>query len=262
MKPVYLHDKNTIEQFFRREPELNIYSIGDLDDYFWPYTIWFALKNSRNDLIAIALLYSGLDLPTLLALSDQTTALRDLLESIVHLQPSRFYAHLSPGLEHVFHKNSYRIEPHGKHYKMTLKERLDVNSVNCSEATCLSQVDHEDIVRLFNESYPDNWFDRKMLETGQYFGIRKEEKLVSIAGVHVYSEKYRVAALGNITTHPLYRKRGLGTIVTARLCQSLMKKTDLIGLNVKSDNQAAISCYEKLGFRIVGSYGEFLIEKL
>jgi len=32
-----------------------------------------------------------------------------------------------------------------------------------------------------------------------------------------------------------------------------------IGLNVKADNHAAISCYKKNGFEIVASYGEFVV---
>ena len=55
-----------------------------------------------------------------------------------------------------------------------------------------------------------------MLETGKYFGIRREGILVSVAGIHVYSPEYDVAALGNITTHPDFRGQGLGRKVTAR----------------------------------------------
>jgi predicted GNAT family acetyltransferase len=99
-----------------------------------------------------------------------------------------------------------------------------------------------------------------MLETNQFFGIRKGMRLISIAGIHVYSEEYRVAALGNITTHPLHRGKGYGTLVTARLCKSLLKNVDHIGLNVKADNRIAIVCYRKLGFEIIAPYGEFILE--
>ena len=112
---------------------------------------------------------------------------------------------------------------------------------------------------LYKEGYPGNWFNARMLQTKQYFGLRIENRLVSIAGIHVYSEKYKVAALGNIVTHPDYRGNGFGKAVTAGLCQSLSEHVDNIGLNVKADNAAAIALYEKLGFEIVGTYYELMV---
>jgi predicted GNAT family acetyltransferase len=60
-----------------------------------------------------------------------------------------------------------------------------------------------------------------MLETGQYLGAFEGGAIVAVAGVHVYSERYGGAALGNVTTHPRHRGRGLGAAVTAALCKSL-----------------------------------------
>ncbi len=125
MKSVCLHDKSTIEIFLRGNVFLNIYSLGDLDDFFWPYTSWYALTDSAG-VQAIALMYT--------------------------------------------------------------------------------------------------------------------------------------AALGNIRTHPKYRGKGYGTTVTARVCKSLLRDIDHIGLNVKADNISAIRCYERLGFEVIDSYGEFEVE--
>lgn len=65
--------------------------------------------------------------------------------------------------------------------------------------------------------------------------------------------------MGNIATAPSHRNRGFGRRVTARTCQSLLKYVDYIGLNVKADNRAAISCYKSLGFETIGIYGEYMI---
>jgi predicted GNAT family acetyltransferase len=100
-----------------------------------------------------------------------------------------------------------------------------------------------------------------MLLTRQYFGYQIDGKLLSVAGIHVYSPTYRVAAIGNITTHPDYRNRGFGKAVTAKLCLSLRENVDIIGLNVKQDNKAALCVYQSLGFKISGEYGEFSLEK-
>jgi ribosomal protein S18 acetylase RimI-like enzyme len=72
---------------------------------------------------------------------------------------------------------------------------------------------------------------------------------------------YRVAALGNITTHPDWRGQGLATKVTAAVCRSLRETVEHIGLNVHAENRAAIGCYEKLGFEIVTTYEEVMLTK-
>jgi predicted GNAT family acetyltransferase len=124
----------------------------------------------------------------------------------------------------------------------------------------LSLADLPALQALYASAYPGNWFDPRMLETGCYYGLRRDGEIVSVAGVHVYSPRHRAAALGNITTHPAYRGQGLCTAVTARLCQGLRSHIDFIGLNVLVDNPAAIHCYEKLGFTMAGEYEEFMIE--
>jgi ribosomal protein S18 acetylase RimI-like enzyme len=65
--------------------------------------------------------------------------------------------------------------------------------------------------------------------------------------------------LGNIVTHPDYRGRGFAKAVIAALCQSLFERADNIGLNVKADNAAAITLYEKLGFEIIATYYELMV---
>jgi hypothetical protein len=50
-----------------------------------------------------------------------------------------------------------------------------------------------------------------MLETSHTFGIYAGKQLASIAGIHVYSPRYKVATLGYVSTHPDYRKMRMGT---------------------------------------------------
>ena len=91
-------------------------------------------------------------------------------------------------------------------------------------------------------------------------GIRREGTLVCIAGVHVHSSIYRVAALGNIATDPALRGQGLAQRATAQLCRALLTTVDTIGLNVKADNTAAIACYRKLGFEVAAEYEEAMFD--
>ncbi len=254
---ICLHDKREIESFLRKNVYLYIYAIGDLDDFFWPYTSWYAWYEN-NEIQAIALLYSRRKLPTLLALSEESET-KQLLHDIARLLPQKFHAHLRSGVDDVL-KNKYNIKSHGQYSKMALKNKSLLLDVDCSKAVRLKNGDLDEILEFYEQAYPDNWFDSEMLRTRQYFGIRKEKKLVSVAGIHVYSERYKVAALGNIVTHPDYRGNGFGKAVTAKLCRVLSEKVDHIGLNVKSDNEIAISMYESLGFEMVDSYCEYTVE--
>jgi len=254
---VRLHNKEEIRAFFSQNAPLHLYELGDLDEFFWPYTTWHALKDA-DGLKAVVLLYTETSLPVLLALAEEPAFTRDLLRSLIPSLPGRYYAHLSPGLEDVF-QGSRKLVSHGRHYKMALTHPALLDVVNTLQVVPLSQNDLEDVERMYEQSYPGNWFEPRMLKTNQYFGIRGTEGLRSVAGVHVYSPAYRVAALGNIATHPDFRDQGLGKAVTAKLCQSLLQSVDHIGLNVQVDNEGAIHCYRSLGFEVIGSYGEWML---
>jgi RimJ/RimL family protein N-acetyltransferase len=187
--------------------------------------------------------------------------MRALLSSIMHLLPTRFYAHLSGDIATVF-ADDYHIESHGLHYKMALVDKTRPDTFDDSRVEPLSAADLHELEAFYNVSYPGNWFDPRMLETGCYYGIRGTHgrSLVSVAGIHVYSPQYRVAVLGNVTTHPDFRGRGLGTAACAKLCKELLREVDHVGLNVKADNDSAIACYERLGFERIATYEECSLE--
>ncbi|MGI8996207.1 MAG: GNAT family N-acetyltransferase [Pyrinomonadaceae bacterium] len=252
MKVISLHNKDRIESLLRRNAYLHLYAIGDLDDFFWGHTTWYGLRDGEQ----LVLLYAGTSPPVVLALADeQWEYMRELLRLITPLLPRRFYAHLSEDLADAL-SAEYQMISHGTHYKMGLRKTELLNEVDISEVEQLREPDMDDLKALYHASYPSNSFDPRMLETGHYYGMRRGSSLVSVAGVHVYSPTYKVAALGNVTTHPMWRRKGLGTKVTAKLCRSLLGTVDHIGLNVKADNIGALSCYEGLGFERIASYEE------
>jgi len=260
MEHVRLHDKKQIEQCLRKDLFRNIYAIGDLDDFYWPYTAWYGL-HSEKELTTVALVYSGTSLPILVAFSlEGDEGVAALVQSIQPLLPPRFCAHLSPGMARVL-KETHHLETGGEHYRMALMDEAKASGADCSGVDRLGLYDLASILELYEASYPENWFDPRMLETGCFFGIRQDYRLVSIAGVHVYSKEYRVAALGSIATLPACRGKGYATRVTARLCRALVDEKMHIGLNVKADNEAAIACYRKIGFQKIASYEEYLAEK-
>jgi predicted GNAT family acetyltransferase len=99
-----------------------------------------------------------------------------------------------------------------------------------------------------------------MLHTGKYLGVFDRHRIIAVAGVHVSSDKHRVAVLGNVTTRPDYRGRGLATRLTYTLTRELVNENKMVCLNVKADNTPAITCYEQLGFVTEHQYREALFE--
>ena len=255
MDSEFLHDRRELEDFLRMNTFLNIYAIGDLDDFFWPHTCWFGHR-SGGKIDSVALLYTGLVLPTLIVMSEDISPERELLSSIAHMLPDPVYCHFTPGLE-IALERAYEMESRGKFQRMALID-TDALFKTDNPDVQLKVSDQEELLAFYRTSYPGNWFDPRMLETGKYFCIRLDGKIISAGGIHVYSPRYRVGALGNIATHPEYRGSGFGTAVTAMVCRSMLETVDHVGLNVSVDNHAAISCYEKLGFRTVAPFVEFM----
>ncbi|MEU1753478.1 GNAT family N-acetyltransferase [Micromonospora matsumotoense] len=247
------HDRAVLAGLLRRDPVLHAYQLGDLDDFFWPYTSWFRRGEQ------VALLYHGAAEPVLLVFAAERdrAAATALLDELAPVLPARLSAHLSPGLGRVL-AGRYAVTPAGAHLRMALTDPGRLAGVTAS-GEVLDGADLPALRALYAAAYPGNWFDPRMLDTGHYVGVREHGDLVAVAGVHVWSPTYRVAALGNVTTHPRARRRGLAGAAVAALCALLRDSVDHVTLNVRADNTAAVRLYERLGFTRVARFGEYTL---
>lgn len=243
------HDRDELAALLGRDPHLHAYELGDLDDFYWPYTTWYRYGEQ------VALLYHGGAEPTLLALDHSPEDLAELLTALVPLLPRTFNAHLSPGGEAVLAEH-FTTRAYGPHLKMALTDPGRLDRV-APAGELLTTADLPEMTALYQAAYPGNWFDERMVQTGQYVGIRRDGELLAVAGVHVWSPVYKVSALGNVTTHPAARGQGLATSAVAALCRRLLDTVRWVTLNVRADNTAAIALYRRLGFTPVAEYGEF-----
>lgn len=261
MSLIQLNDKQQIERYLRCYPQFNYYHLGDLDDYFWPQTKWYAWL-VHDEIKALALLYSAPDPPVLLAILNNNRQEMDvLLKTLIPVLPGKLYTHLSPGLEKLF-RPSWHVNHNGEHYKMMLTDPGKLEQFDTSQVIPLGTSQLPELEALYQLAYPGNWFNPRVLKSRQYLGIRSANgELICVAGVHVFSRQYRVAALGNIATHPDFRGQGFATTATAGLCTRVLDDVDLIGLNVRTDNFAAVHAYQKIGFEIVTTYHEWNLEQ-
>ncbi|GHI83278.1 GNAT family N-acetyltransferase [Streptomyces xanthophaeus] len=250
-----LHDRSALADRFRRDPAMHLMELGDLDDLLWPHTSWYTVSQDGP----VALLYAVGDIPTLLAFSrpGEAGALEELTEALLPVLPRRFFGHLTGAAGKVL-ESAYAVQPHGTLLRMVLAEpdRAAQHPQGRWRPAVLDRTDLPELLALFEQAYPGNWFDRRMLDTGQYVGARHDGRLVAVAGVHVYSADYRVAAIGNVTTHPDVRGQGAAGACVAELCRRLGRTVDHIGLNVRADNATAVGLYRRLGFREVSEFTE------
>jgi len=257
---VELRDRHVIAEFCRRRPAVHAYSLGDLDDFFWPHTRWSGWQ-SDGRLEQLVLLYDEPDPPVLLALAEPPAdGMGELLASIADELPPRLYAHLSPGLLEELPRFAPTAAP-AEHLKLGLVDpsRLDGHGDGSVQ---LGPENLDEVLAFYERAYPGTWFEPRMLETRRYVGIRDATRLSCVAGVHVWSPEWHVAALGNVATLPEARGRGLATAACADLCRLLLDDgIDVIALNVRADNLSAIRAYERLGFAHAADYVEVPLQR-
>lgn len=258
MKFVSLTDRPLLERFLRRNAALHLYSLGDLDDRFFSHTRWYG-QQAGSDLQAVVLLYTAFEPPILLALASpgEEAPLRRLLAELLPDLPPAVYCHLTPGLEDRL-RSRYRLTSYGLHQKFILQDPHKLEGIPEEEIIRFQPQDRGELEAFYDAHSPGHAFDPRLLETGLFFGIRQEGQIACAAGIHVYSPTYRVAALGSVATHTAHRGQGLARKTMAHLCRTLLGPVDLIGLNVKGDNLAAIALYRGLGFAPHALYLEIL----
>lgn len=257
MNILLLKDKSLLRRFLSQDPTLHLYGLGDLDDFFWKDTAWYGL-GTRRCLRAVVLIYQPGRQAILLALSDHKRLpfLKRLVHAILPLLPGKFYAHLTPGIEGILTRR-YRLRGHGTYHKMALKDRSKVQRADDPLTVEFTPKDAKRLKFFYDRFAPGNWFEPRMLQAHPHYGVVQKGRIVSAAGVHVYSRRYGVAALGNVVTARAWRGRGYATLAVARLCRELLRKVRIIGLNTRIDNRPALACYRRLGFRPVTVYKEY-----
>ncbi len=250
------HTKEELLHFFQQSPASYLYLMGDLDDKFWSKTRWFSLWD-KDGMKAVVLLYTGSNPSTVLAFYHEGPGyVAELLQRITALLPATVYAHLQEGVRELVPQFEV-LEKHGLHYRMMLKHTPPIVNDGNIKRLDLSQLLKAE--NLYSRAYEGNWFEPYSLQVGYYLGYFDGDDLIGIAGTHIFSEEYGIAALGNITTLPEHRGKRISSKLTQELCRQLLLHVKDIGLNVESDNASAIKVYKNAGFEITGAYEECLV---
>jgi ribosomal protein S18 acetylase RimI-like enzyme len=107
--------------------------------------------------------------------------------------------------------------------------------------------DADEMVALTSLTQPGP-FARRTHELGTYIGIRKDGKLIAMAGERLKVPGY--TEVSAICTHPDHTGRGYARILTTEIMRRILVRGETPFLHVRHDNARAIALYEGLGFRV------------
>jgi ribosomal protein S18 acetylase RimI-like enzyme len=117
---------------------------------------------------------------------------------------------------------------------------------NNPEIVELGDADSPEMIELTALTKPGP-FGKRTHELGNYFGIRREGKLVAMAG-----ERMKVPGFTEVSavcTHPEHTGHGYAAVLMSAVMQRIRDRRETPMLHVREDNVRAIDLYERLGFK-------------
>ncbi len=113
--------------------------------------------------------------------------------------------------------------------------------------------DARDLAELDLLCFAVPWSEKSFLEEAnnplaRYFVAKDEEKIIGYGGIWLVSGEGQIT---NIAVHPGMRKKGIASAILDELIKSA-EACEQIFLEVRESNAAAISLYEKHGFKNCG----------
>ena len=246
-------DRALLRSFLERDRLRAAYAICDLDPREFGKTRW-GVATRYGEPISLVLEYTGLT-PQPMFVSGDADGIGAILRQVI--RPRLVYlaadaSHL-PSVEQV-----YRVEPGPPMLRMVV-DRLTFRPYS-GVALRLLPVEIGDLNRLYGYGFTA-WLPGEAIASGVYYGIREGGRLIAAAGTHVISAEARLAAVGNVMTHPDYRSRGYAKLTTSAVTQELLRTCEQVVLNVRSDNPPAIAVYQALGYRVHTTFEERLARR-
>ena len=124
-------------------------------------------------------------------------------------------------------------------------------------------------IKLLDETYIDEiynliwsvmpgYYEKRSFEMGNFYGIIKNEKLVSIAGQRMQTNLF--IEVSAVVTHPDYTRKGYAKQLIAHNTDEILKENKTPILHTNKGNPA-ISLYEKLGYKLSRDMNWWLYRK-
>lgn len=246
----HVTDIESLEDFLKPFPVENSFVLGYLDPEYATECQWFARRDEEG-IRTLVLLYTGLTRPALF-FGGHADGVAPLLRHFRQDLPERALVRTPKALFDAVKTMYQPANDMREMQRMGLERSIFLARDDKQEDSGVVTLTHRDTGAILKTyaSWPDHFFDPYQLSTGLYFGVRGDhDDIASIAGIHNVSERYDVAGIGNLVTHPDYRGRGYAHRCTAVLLRRLFERVGLVALDVQSGNVAAIRTYQRFGFQ-------------
>ena len=256
-------DKQRLRSLLCGDPIWAIYALADLQPEFDAMCRWYvsdtgdATADDTDDDTAVALLFTGLTLPTFFA-AGSPHKVRSALQQ-APLQPQ---VYISIREEHLpifaeLYDFSADTRPMQR-LALPVKQMVEMPA-------------HPGLVRLQGDDAPrvrtllahggpftPDAFEPYQLENGIFYAVADATgALLAVGGTHVVDRESSQGAIGNMYTKPEARGRGhAGAVLRAIIATLQAQGIDQCVLNVDQRNRTAQHIYEAFGFVAHCSYVE------
>ncbi|MHA1907533.1 MAG: GNAT family N-acetyltransferase [Candidatus Thorarchaeota archaeon] len=226
-----------------KQPLHNIILIADVTQL----KDWCDIRLLRREdaIVAVFALYRDLDFLAGAFWSKDVESLRTLVESYEILQGASMVFICTDKQLEILRPLTTELEA----FKERQMVMHDPSMLECEEhapTVRLTMDDAEEMRELYRICGTPAWTPNA-LNLGPFYGVRnEEEKIVSVAGVHFVTDYG--AEIGNIATHPDYRRRGYAACCVASVTKELLRESACVLLHFFDDNIAAQKLYEKMGY--------------
>jgi len=235
-------EPSELAALFERDRHNHIYALADLDEPFWSASTWWRSGDAALGLVGLpggrTIVYAVSS-----ADPDGTLALAAELNDEI---PATLITG-STGIAAVFEHAGRALVWQRSYHRFHLPDH-DLVPEATDRVVALDPSDADAALALYATVPNAAFFSPSMLHDDTFVGILEAGSLIAIAGTHVLSEKYDVAAIGAVFTHPDHRGRGWGAAVTAGVIHRIGDRVPTIGLNCTVANASARQIYTTMGF--------------
>jgi RimJ/RimL family protein N-acetyltransferase len=239
-----LRDPDEIRALLAPHRAYAAYALGQLQPRLFARTEWWSARGAGGQALVLHS-HGGLG-NALFALGTVVA-----LEALLRLYPGPQQTFLTSQLHHLETVlRHYRLSEHQSMLRMLVGR--DTFRPAQGRARRLSGADVRPINRLYRADGTPAFYTAQNVDEAIYYGAYDGERLVSVAGTHVVAPDDSIAVVGNVFTHPRYRGRGLGTLVTSAVTREALETCREAVLSVDPRNEAAVRAYERLGYREAG----------